>query len=54
MSDEVDEFCLATASGGRRTFSRELQDGHELLQGESEDLLDFHKRVTRLPAVALT
>ena len=33
--------------GGRRpTLSRELQDGHQLLQGESEDLLDFRKRVT--------
>ena len=37
---------LTVRSGRRRTLSRELQDGHELLQGESEGLLDFHERVT--------
>ncbi len=37
---------LTIRCGRRGTFSRELQDGHELFQGKSEDLLDFDKRVT--------
>src|SRR5271157_2257346 len=37
--------CLTVRSGRRPTLSRELQDGHELLQSEFEDLDNFQKRL---------
>jgi hypothetical protein len=37
---------LTVSRGRRRTLSRKLQDGHELLRGESEDLLDFDELLT--------
>ena len=39
------DASLLDRSGRRRALCRELQDGNELLQGEVEDLGNFHKRV---------